>query len=123
MVEPFPLIEISGPPRERGRQYGRQAAHRIVKGTSHYLAQLQGLSLDSAGVSALVRDYLPIVEAFEPAYVEEMRGIAEGANVPFEDIMLLNARTEILKLAQRPDLRARLAANEEPDGCTGLVVL
>jgi hypothetical protein len=23
MIEPFPLIEVSGPPRERGRQYGR----------------------------------------------------------------------------------------------------
>jgi isopenicillin-N N-acyltransferase like protein len=49
MVEPFPLIEISGPPRERGRQYGQQAAERIRKGTSHYFAQLKGLSLDSPG--------------------------------------------------------------------------
>jgi isopenicillin-N N-acyltransferase like protein len=122
MIEPFPLIEISGPPRERGRQYGRLTADRIVKGTSHYFAQLKGLSLDAAGVSALVRDYLPVIEAFEPAYVEEMRGIAEGANVPFEDVVLLNARTEILKLAARPDLRARLAG-EDPDGCTGVVVL
>ena len=78
MVEPFPLIEISGPPRERGRQYGRQAAERIRKGTSHYHAQLKELSLDSAGVSALVRDYLPVIEAFEPAYVEEMHGIEVG---------------------------------------------
>ena len=54
MVEPFPLIEISGPPRERGRQYGQKAAERIRKGTSHYFAQLKALSLDSAGVSALV---------------------------------------------------------------------
>jgi isopenicillin-N N-acyltransferase-like protein len=29
MVAPFPLIEIAGPPRERGRQYGRQAAARL----------------------------------------------------------------------------------------------
>ena len=123
MVEPFPLIEISGPPRERGRQYGQKAAERIRKGTSHYFAQLKELSLDSAGVSALVRDYLPVIEAFEPTYVEEMHGIAEGAGVPFEDVVLLNARTEILKLAARPDLRARLAGQDDPDGCTGVVVL
>src|SRR5882724_11903233 len=109
MVEPFPLIEISGPPRERGRQYGQQAAERIRKGTTHYFAQLKELSLDSAGVAALVRDYLPVIEAFEPSYIEEMYGIAEGAGVPLADIVLLNARTEILKLAARPDLRARLA--------------
>jgi isopenicillin-N N-acyltransferase like protein len=122
MVEPFPLIEISGTPRERGRQYGRQAADRIHKGTSHYVAQLKDLSLDRDGIAALVRDYLPVIEAFEPAYIEEMHGIAEGAAIPFEDVALLNARTEILKLAN-PAVRARLLAQEDPDGCTGVVVL
>jgi isopenicillin-N N-acyltransferase-like protein len=116
MIQPFPLIEISGPPRERGRQYGRQAAARIRKGTSLYLTRLKELSLDSAGVLALVRDYLPAIEAFEPIYIEEMHGIAEGAGVPFEDVVLLNARTEILKLAER-------SGEDDPDGCTGIVVL
>jgi len=122
MVEPFPLIEISGPPRERGRQYGQKAAGRIKKGTTHYFAQLKELSLDAKGVAALVRDYLPVIEAFEPSYIEEMRGIAEGADVPFEDVVLLNARTEIIKLAN-PAIRARLKTPEDPDGCTGVVVL
>jgi isopenicillin-N N-acyltransferase like protein len=123
MIEPVPLIEVSGSPLERGRQYGRLAAARIRKGASQYLEQLQKLSLDSAGLAALVREYLPVIEEFEPSYVAEMRGIAEGASVPFEDVVLLNARTEILKLAARPEARARLLAQEDPDGCTGVVVL
>ena len=122
MVEPFPLIEISGPPRERGRQYGQKAVARIKKGTSHYFAQLKELSLDAKGVAELVRDYLPVIEAFEPSYIEEMRGIAEGADLPFEDVVLLNARTEIIKLAN-PAIRARLKTPEDPDGCTGVVVM
>ena len=36
---------------------------------------------------------------------------------------MLNARTELLKMAERPDLRARLAQAAEPDGCTGLFAL
>jgi isopenicillin-N N-acyltransferase-like protein len=122
MIEPFPLIEISGAPFARGVDYGQKAVERIRKGTTHYLSQLDDLSLDAAGVAALVRDYLPVIEQFEPAYVEEMRGIAKGADVPFEDVVLLNARTEILKLA-RPEVRARLRTPDEPDGCTGVVVL
>jgi isopenicillin-N N-acyltransferase-like protein len=122
MVEPFPLIEIAGPPRERGRQYGQKAAGRIKKGTTHYFSQLEELSLDAKGVAALVRDYLPVIEAFDPNYIDEMRGIAEGADIPFEDVVLLNARTEIIKLAN-PAIRARLKMPDEPDGCTGVVVL
>jgi isopenicillin-N N-acyltransferase-like protein len=120
MTEPFPLIEVSGPPHERGRQYGRQAAERIRRGVVHYSGQLARLDLDRDGVAALVRAYLPVIERFDAAYIEEMRGIAAGAELPFDDVALLNARTEILKLAEHPALRARLA---EPDGCTGVVAL
>ena len=120
MFEPFPLIEVSGPPQERGRQYGRQAAARIRRGVAHYSGQLAAMDLDRGGVVALVRAYLPVIERFDPGNIEEMRGIAAGADVPFEDVVLLNARTEILKLAQHPELRARLA---DADGCTGVVVM
>ncbi len=122
MVEPCPLIELSGPPFERGRDYGRKASQRIAKGVALYSGQLKGLSVEAAQIRALVNEYLPVIEGFEPAYIEEMRGIAEGAGVDFESIALLNARTEILKLGQRPDLRRKLMQAEEPDGCTGIVV-
>jgi len=120
MVEAFPLVDVSGPPHERGRQYGAQAAARIERGVAHYSGQLARLDLDRDGIAALVRAYLPIIERFDAAYIEEMRGIAAGAGVAFEDVVLLNARTEILKLGERPDLRARLM---EADGCTGVVAL
>jgi isopenicillin-N N-acyltransferase like protein len=120
MAEAFPLVEVAGPPRDRGRQHGRQAADRIALGIRHYTEQLARSALDAGAIRDLVREYVPHMEAFEPAYVEEMRGIAEGAGVDFESIALLNARTEILKLGQRPDLRARLADDE---ACTGVVAL
>jgi isopenicillin-N N-acyltransferase-like protein len=120
MTEPFPLIEVSGPPHERGRQYGRQAATRIRKGIAHYTAQLARLSLDRAGIASLVRSYTPVIESFDPTHLEEMRGIAAGADVDLPDIVLLNARTEILKLAEQPQLRAALA---EAEGCTAIAVM
>jgi isopenicillin-N N-acyltransferase-like protein len=125
MAEPCPLIDVAGPPHERGVQYGAQAAARIKRGLQHYGEQLRRLGLDAAATAALVADYLPVIEAFDDSFVPEMRGIARGAGVAFEDVALLNARTEILKLATRPDLRARLRRDpaEVADGCTGVVAL
>ena len=120
VTDAFPLIEVAGPPRERGRQYGRQATGRIALGISHYTAQLTRSGLDADAIRALVREYVPHMDAFDPAYVEEMRGIAEGAGVDFESVALLNARTEILNLGRHPELRRRLAGD---DACTGIVAL
>ncbi|MEZ5909673.1 MAG: C45 family peptidase [Hyphomicrobiaceae bacterium] len=123
MVEPCPLIEVSGPPRERGRQYGKQAEARIRKGIAHYGTQLSALGFDRPAIAGLIDTYLPVMERFEPAYIEEMRGIAEGASLDFTDIVLINARTEILKLGQRADLRRKLDEALGEDGCTGVVVM
>ncbi|MFK4979958.1 acyl-CoA--6-aminopenicillanic acid acyltransferase, partial [Klebsiella pneumoniae] len=90
MVEPCPLIEVSGPPRERGRQYGAAAAARIRRGLEVYGAQLDDLALNGDSIVRLVGEFLPTIAAFEASYIDEMHGIAEGAAVAFEDIVLLN---------------------------------
>lgn len=123
MVEPCPLIEIAGTPVDRGEQYGRAAADRIRKGMAHYGAQLVAMGLDEVGLARVVKRYLPSIEAFAPTYVEEMRGIARGADVPFDQIVLLNARTEVLELAKHPERQNMLDVPDEPDGCTVAVGL
>jgi isopenicillin-N N-acyltransferase-like protein len=124
-IAPFPLIEVSGPPHERGRQYGAAAADRIRRGVAHYTDQLRGMALSDADIRALVRDYLPTMEGFDASYVEEMRGIADGAGLELEPIALLNARTEILQLGKRRSAALKAAAERpaDPDGCTGAVLM
>ncbi len=123
-IEPFPLIELSGGPEARGRQYGAAAADRVRKSLAHYDAQLAESGQDVAGIRALARAFVPRIEAFAPDFVPEMRGIAEGANVAFEDILLVNCRTEILQLAKRQEAAALAAAERRaPDGCTGAIIL
>ena len=117
-VSAFPLIEVSGAPEARGESYGRQAADRVRRSLGHYHAQLTQGGLDATRIHALARAFVPRVEAFDPAYVAEMRGIARGAAVAFEDVMLLNCRTEILQLAKRGT-----PAEDDPDGCTGAILL
>jgi len=121
MTEPSPLIEISGPPHARGVSYGQQAAARIHRGVGHYIEQLKRSAFDWPDIRAAVGEYLPTIAAFDESFVDEMRGIAEGAQIDFEAIVLLNARTELLQMATR---RARGGVpDDDPDGCTGVVAL
>ena len=94
----------------------------VALGIRHYTDQLERDRLTADDIRALVTAYVPHMDAFEPAYVEEMRGIAEGAGLDFEAIVLLTARTEILKLGQRGGRREDRTL-EPPDGCTGIVAL
>lgn len=120
-VPPPPFIEIAGAPRERGRQYGEQAKARILRGIEHYSGQLEASKLRWPDIEALVQTFEPTIRAFEASYIDEMKGIAEGAGVDYAAVALLNARTEILKLADRR--RKGQAAEIDPDGCTGIAVM
>jgi len=113
---PFPLIEIAGDPRERGRQYGAAAADRVHRAAEIYLSAFAAQKLGPAALRGLVDGFVPAIERFDPAYLEEMRGIAEGAHCPFEHVVVVNARTELLAAARR-------AAAGDNDGCTGAVIL
>lgn len=51
--------------------------------------------------------YQPYLSSSWPEYVEEMKGIADGAGVEYEDILAMNVRTEI-------------AFGNFSDGCTAI---
>lgn len=102
MTAPFPLIEIEGPPHDRGLSYGRQAGERIARGLAEYAN-----SLARPGTSAAALRYLVDLEAYDAELVEEIRGIAKGADQPVEAIVALNARTELTSWNSLP-----------PDECT-----
>jgi isopenicillin-N N-acyltransferase like protein len=122
MTDACRLLEIWGSPRERGVRYGEGAAVEIRRGTSHYIEQMKGLGLSVSALGELVEAYLPIIADFDADHVEEMRGIAEGADLPMSHIVLMNARTELLKLAKEPVLRAGLLAERASEGCTTIIV-
>ena len=119
---PCPLIEISGPPGVRGLQYGHQAANAIRRAISHYEAQLRNFHIDKGELARIIAAYVPTIEAFEPSFIEEMRGIAAGAAVDFDQIVMINARTELLELSADPELLRQFRSAIAMDGCTSIVV-
>src|SRR3546814_18610128 len=76
------LIEIWGSPRDRGLRYGAAAEPEIRRGVKHYLDQMAASGLAEASVAELAEAYVPRIADFDSDHVEEMRGIAEGADVP-----------------------------------------
>jgi isopenicillin-N N-acyltransferase-like protein len=115
---PFPLIDLSGSPRERGRAHGKAAAVRLRRGAKMYAESLLKSGVDWAELERRAEALVPSIEKFDPTYIEEMRGIAEGANEPFAAVVLMNARTEMVAAA-----RQEQEAKQVPDGCTAALAL
>lgn len=93
----YPRIRVSGTPRERGRRYGAAARDRIHRSRAGYeaaFAQAAGWSWEQAVAAAAPLE--AVIAAAFPAYLEEMHGIAEGADLTFADVLTMNARTEVM---------------------------
>jgi isopenicillin-N N-acyltransferase-like protein len=99
--------------------YGEQARERIGRSVELYAAQLRRLGFQAGDVERLTQIFLPRIRDWAPDLVEEMEGIAAGAGSELSSILLVNARTEILQLARRE----RGLQDDQPDGCTGAVIL
>ena len=106
-------IFVSSPdPFERGLQHGKQASEEIKQ----VIAGYQQLFLKEMGYSwgevvELAKGFTAYLTGKMDDLLEEAKGIAQGAGVPFEEIMVLNTRYELLKFPK--------AAHE----CTGFAVL
>jgi isopenicillin-N N-acyltransferase-like protein len=123
VVQPCPFVDVSGTPFERGRQHGAAVPQRVKRSIELYGSQLGDLGYDAAAKSALIGEFAGEIEAFGAHYIEEMAGIAEGAGVPLEDIVMVNARTEVIAKAKMLK-NAPIGETEElDDGCTGVIIL
>ena len=110
----FPYICISGAPYERGRQYGAAAIAQINRGLEIYAPALRAKGLEWGDVRRAAAGFRKRLEAFDHDIVGELEGIAEGAGLPVEDIIFLNARTELLYGAANGTI---------DEGCTGVIIL
>jgi isopenicillin-N N-acyltransferase-like protein len=127
----FPLIEVSGSPRERGQQHGREAKARIARSIATYARLFAYCGIDWQGAQKLGAGYREGIGDLDPALLSEIEGIAAGAGRNVEEILALNARTEILPPSYpgepHPDRNKIAAANVKrgvPDWgeCTSVAV-
>jgi len=114
---PPPLVEVSGTHREMGRQIGEarreQVQHSVEN--AHVLIDhsYDTLELTWEGAKIQSHKYLPFAEERYQQYVDEMRGVAEGANVPFDDVVVLNAMEAVTMDALHLTRCTSFAVNEQ----------
>lgn len=114
---PPPLIELKGTHGEIGRQMGEarraQIQHSVANARALIDQTYDQLELTWEGARIQARKYLPFVEERYPQYVDEMRGIAEGANVAFDDIIALNSMEAVTMDALHLTRCTSFAVNEQ----------
>ena len=119
-----PRIRVTGTPYERGRQYGTQARDLVrlsVQAYQRVFAHYAGW--DWPDVRRAAAGFEASVAAFRPAYLEEMRGIADGAGLDLADVLAINVRTEVMYAAKArlAPLASRLP--EPPAECSAFAVV
>ena len=110
----IPVFELSGNSYEIGYGVGAQAKKYVLNCVQSYKDMFWAFNgLDWEKCKKLAQQYIPTIESYDPDYIEEMKGIADGAGLTFDDILLLNCRSEVV-------LRGN--ADLPPDGCTAIAV-
>ncbi len=97
----YPVVRVEGDARERGRQYGAQARERVQRSLAAYGKVFEHYATwDWSTVRAEARRFHEPIREFGPQYLDELTGIAEGAEVDLDDIVAINVRTEIMFAAK-----------------------
>ena len=112
MKDCIPFLEAEGTSYQIGLTIGTEAAaqvHNCIQSYRDQFAAVAGLTWDEA--KRMAQQYRAVIAQYNPDYLDEMQGIADGAGVTFDDILLLNCRSEVV---------LRGFADAVPDGCTAM---
>jgi isopenicillin-N N-acyltransferase like protein len=117
----FREIEVRGGPRAMGRQLG-EAAREDVRTLVDLVVERFNMGrqtrLAPEAARAAAAEAIAAAERYLPEAMEELRGIAEGAEVPVEQVMLINVRNQLGAAAPLEGCTAVLV--EPPASATGL---
>lgn len=117
----FPVIDVAGSAYERGQQYGVQARDQIRASIAGYARVFAHYATwDWRQVVTHAESFLPAIESFGSRYLDELRGIADGAEVGLLDVVSINLRTEVMFAAKAQNAKATLPSIGE---CTSFAAV
>ena len=121
--EQLPEITLSGSPFERGLQHGESFDTEVAANVDCYLSVFEHYGASREDVLEEAVQYHDVIENQNESYAQEVRGVAEGSDLPLSHVALLNARYEVIYSAYKD--KAESLGSETPppaDGCTSFGV-
>lgn len=92
------VLDAHGSPRRVGHMHGEHRREAVAEGLVRWKARLEealGVDADAAIARFLAEtNFLPAIERHTPDLLDEVRGIAEGANQSFDTILAYNLLDE-----------------------------
>lgn len=92
----FPRYRVHGDAAIRSRRYGELARDQILLNRAGYERTFLAKGISWAEAVAFAQGFRPAIEQHFPEILVELLGIAEGSGLPFEDILTMNCRTEVM---------------------------
>ena len=113
--ELFPVIIASGSPYEIGFTHGKEGKKQVDVSISTY----KSMFLDYSNITwdaalSYAKTFIPVINEYDPDYMQEIQGIADGSGYRLEEILALNVRSEIV-------LQGSQIGAPPADGCTSFV--
>ena len=117
-----PIITVSGSPFEQGVQQGKAVSELIANAVASIKNKLIEEKVDMSFFETFIGRNAKYLEKYHPIQIEEIRGIAEGAQLPFSDLLSLNVPAYFLTKYFSQECSMLLArGSATADGCTYLI--
>ena len=99
-MQPVPSFTSSVlPPHERGLEFGERNRDHVRRTVAAYRTLFAARATRPFDVDAWAERALAAIEELAPWAAPEIRGIAEGAGISAREVAAVNARTELLAIA------------------------
>lgn len=92
------MLDVHGTPSQRGRQQGEALRDVIAETIGRWSAAIERrhgvAAVDYFAELIATTTFVPTIEQYTPGLLDEVRGLADGANLPFETVFAYNLLDE-----------------------------
>ena len=125
LSSPFPELKASGSPGAMGLAHGKTFAAQVKHNVGFYLDYLAKRNLsEKEEILSCAHGFTGVISTHFPELFEEMEGIAKGARCDIDEILAVNARSDLLVLGKktRKGQKPQKPSRDKP-GCTALALM